>query len=452
MHHFNFVSRLLVPLLLASSVALAEEAPTIDTIYDDLGRESGVVTPGRTFEVRGTNLYEAPADPKAKGFPGLSATLGGRPLAPLAASSTSLRFQVALQHPERKRQSLVIRFRGRRLTSRVDVGPSPQIPDVPDSKPAPVEITRFTSKSTGAGARFRVEGEALGLVDRMKVSLSLSLNGAEIRQRLVKIEGERFQTTFGPFSKRLPVGAYSVDLSFTLNMQSRSAVRTWLKALGKQERAAALVRYKQVRRRAFVNVGGTGPGGQILPVDTAPQEARLRERALASAKASEALLVGLEAKLALAQRIYFRDPKAASIDEARYLQWLVDKGHAQDRASAERLLADTSVASRRGKLDEVAWARWVQEEIHVGISKELVELKAFAAETLCPIDARTSALMERALGQLLEIARSRPLFKRAKLALPSALNSPGLGVSHVPGATPKAVRATLRELRRRVGG
>ncbi|MBL4884997.1 MAG: hypothetical protein JKY95_10745 [Planctomycetaceae bacterium] len=81
-----------------------------------------------------------------------------------------------------------------------------------------------------------------------------------------------------------------------------------------------------------------------------------------------------------------------------------------------------------------------------------MELKAFAAETLCPIDARTSALMERALGQLLEIARSRPLFKRAKLALPSALNSPGLGVSHVPGATPKAVRATLRELRRRVGG
>lgn len=443
----------LFALLASAALGSAAEGPVIERVLDDRGKETHVVTPTRSFEVRGTDLYTPPADPKTKGFPGLSATLAGKPLLVLAASPTSLRLMVPADQPQRTKQILVIRVGAKRAKTKVDVGPRPQGGDpIPPEPELPFQITSFTYKSTGAGSTFVGVGVVPPEVEGMKIKLTLSYGGRQVGTRSLKAKQGRFEVTFGPYRRRAPVGFYSLDLGFSLNSQKRSKVKVLektLKASGK--RGQSLAAYKSVQRRAFVGVGGTGPGGQILPKDRAPQEAHLRERVLASASTLEGLLGELESALALAQRIYFRAPGESSIDEARYLAWLVDKGHAKDEAEAKRLLSDTRFASRRGELDERAWAEWVKAKLIEGLRADLAEAKAFKRETLCSIDPKVEALVARAQGQLLELARSRNLFKRAKLRLPPELNSPGLSIQPLPGATPKALRATLTLLRQRVG-
>ena len=445
----------LPPLLLvlaSAALGFAAEAPVIDRVLDGLGKETAVVSPGGTFEVQGQNLYVPPADPKVKGFPGLKATLGGKPLMTLAATPTSLRFLVQPSQPERKGQPLVIHVGAKSARTKVDVGPTSTGGDPPPTTtPLPFRITSFTSSATPAGRVFRAKGEVKGLLDGMKLGLVLSFRGEEIQSRAVKLAGERFSVTFGPFRERAPVGTYALELTFTLNSQRRSQVREWMRTLEASKRGGEdLALYKSVRRRSYLNLGGTGPEGQILPKDRAAQAAHLRDWALASIAETEIMLTELEEALALAQRIYFRAPGQGSIDEGRYLTWLVDKGHAQDEAAARRLLADTRFASARGELDDQAWLAWIKERILARIRKELAATKVFDGETLCPIDPKVDALILRSQGELLELARSKPLFKRAKLKLPPELNAPGLAVQPRPGATPKALRATLALLRQRV--
>lgn len=455
-------TRSLFPLLIClagATVASAADAPVIERVLDDYGKETRLVSPARTFEVQGRNLYTPPADPKSKGFPDLSATLGGKSLVVLAATPTSLRFAVSRDQPLGKEKSLVIRVGGVSVKARVDVGPAePQIPDDltgtgGDPPESLFQITKFTHASKGAGAIFKGEGQAKGLIDGMKVSLTLSYGAHEIRTRVLKVKGERFSVNFGPFRERLPVGFYSLELAFSLNAQRKAQTRKFgeaLKAAGKK--GDVLASYRSARRRSFVGVGGTGPKGQILPEDRKAQEAQLRERIVASVEATETLLKELEAALALAQRIYFRAPGASNLDEARYLQWLVDKGHAKDTAAAKGLLADTRFASSRGEFDEQAWTAWIKERVFEGVRDELIAGKAFKGETLCPIDPKADALALRAQGELLELAQGKLLFKRAKLRVPSELRNPGLKpVRPVSGASAKSLRAILTLLRKRVG-
>lgn len=444
----------LFALLASAALGSAAEGPVIERVLNGQSKETRVVACAANFEVRGKNLYVPPADPKTKGFPGVSATLGGKPLVVRAATPTSLYLYVDADQPIRKNQSLVIRVSGKTAKARLEVVKTlAQGRDGPKPEPElPFQITSFTYKSTGAGSTFVGVGVVPPEVEGMKLKLTLSYGGRQVGTRSLKAKKGRFEVTFGPYRRRAPVGFYSLDLGFTLNSQKRSKVKDLaktLKASGK--RGQSLAAYRSVQRRAFVGVGGTGPKGQILPKDRAPQEAHLRERVLASVAALEGLLGEFESALALAQRIYFRAPGESSIDEARYLAWLVDKGHAKDEAEAKRLLSDTRFASRRGELDERAWAEWVKAKLIEGLRADLAETKAFKRETLCSIDPKVETLVLRAQSQLLELARSRNLFKQAKLRLPPELNSPGLSIQPLPGATPKALRATLTLLRQRVG-
>jgi hypothetical protein len=443
--------------LASAALCVAADAPVIERVLDDQGRETTVVTPSRSFEVRGKHLYVPPKDPKAKGFPGLSATLGGRPLLTTAASPTSLRFHVGGDQPMRKGQTLLIRVGGESVRVKVDVALTGQEEDGtggdPPPRVLPFQITSFTHTSTPAGSVFRGKGKIKCLIDGMKLRLTLSYKGEEIRSRALKLAGEELEVSFGPFRKTAPVGAYALELSFTLNSQRKPLVRALQKKLAAEGKRGkrALEPYRKILRRAYLNVGGTGPGGQLLAKDRASQEAELRDWVLSSISELEQMLSALEEALALAQRIYFRAPGESSIDEARYLKWLVDKGHAKDEAGARRLLADTRFASRRGELDEEAWTTWVKDKLLSRLRTEITATRDFNRETLCPIDPKLEALVLEAQGELLELARCRPLFKRAKLQLSPELNDPGLPLQPRVGASPKSLRAVLAELRKRVG-
>jgi len=461
MHLVTPLPRSTPPLLLVlagAALCAAADAPVIERVLDDQGNPTTVVEPSRTFEVRGQNLYVPPADPKTKGFRGLSATLGGRPLTIRAASPTSLWFYVGGEQPKRKKQALVIRVGAKSVRVTVEVGLMGQGVDGkgknhPEPQVLPFQITSFKHATTPAGSVFSAAGEIKCLVDGMKLGLTVSYKGEEIRSRAIKLAGTRFEVSFGPFRKTAPVGTYALELSFTLNRQRPALIRALRKKLAAEGKRGkeALEPYKSVRRRAYLNVGGTGPGGQLLPKDRAPQETEVREWVLSSVSEIELMLTELEAALALAQRIYFRDPGQSSVDEARYLAWLVDKGHAKDEAEAKRLFADTRFASRRGELDDQAWVAWAKEKLFSRLRTEVTATRAFNAETLCPIAPKVEALVLRAQGELLEIARCKPLFKRAKLKLPPELNDPGLPLQPRAGATPKTLRATLALLRKRAG-
>lgn len=464
MHHHHPLPpalRPLPPLLLAlagAALCAAADGPQIERVLDGRGKETRVVSPSRSFEVRGQNLYVPPADPEAKGFPGLSATLAGVPLKVNDASPTSLWFHVSADQPLRKNQTLVIRVGTKSVRAKLDVALTDQGRDGDEKDtdrpppPLPFKITSFTYASTGAGSTFSGAGVVPDAVEGMKLTLTLRFGEQVLRTRIVKIKQARFKVTFGPFRERVPVGFYSLALDFSLNSQRRSQVRGLTETLKASSKGGAtLASYKSVQRRAFVGVGGSGPGGQLLPADRAPQEARLRQHVTQAADATEAALKELEAALALAGRVYFKRP-GQPFEEARYLQWLVDEGHAQDSAQAQRLLADSRFASRGGELDAAAWATWVEEQVFRGVRARLAEAKAFAGETLCPLDLKADALFERAQAELLGIARSQALFKRAGQPLPRALqNPPQLKLRPASGASPKRLRATLSLLRKRVG-
>ena len=441
---------------LGASPALAG-GPQIEQVLDAQDRPTTVVAPGAPLTLKGRELYAAPEGEEPKGFPGLSATLGGQPLLVLAASPEELRLLVSPDQPERKGQELVIRFRGQSARARLDVGPVAQGPEPGTAEPPPpFEITSFRQQTTGAGALFLAAGRAPGLPDGLKIQLALRYGADEVRVRSLPLRGGAFEATFGPFRERLPVGHYALELSFSLNRQSKSGYRSLQRSLpaslSRAEREATLERLKSVRVVAWLNVGGTGPGGQILPEDRAPQAEALRGRAEALAKACETLLARLEAAYALAARVHLR--RGGELSQEAYLTWLVDQGHAADRSAAEALLADTRFASRRGELDSAAWGAWVEAELYPGLRAEAQAERSFAGETLCPLDPGAKRLATQALSELYALARERSasLFKAAGAPLPPALGSPDLGLTPAPRSSPKRLRATLGELRARVRG
>ena len=438
----------------------AQASPQLEQILDGQGLPTTRVAPGGTFTLKGRELYAAPeGEPEPEGFPGLSATLGGKPLRVTAASSEELRFSLDPDHPERDKQPLVVRFRGESLRATLDVGPVAQGTDGDPEPASLLVITRFELQTSGAGALFRAAGEAPAFLDGLKVQLALRYGEDEVQLRSLPLAKGGFETSFGPFRERLPVGHYALELSFSLNGQSRLKVKSLERTIAASSSVAeaqtTLDRLKEVRQVAWLNVGGSGPGGQILPIDRAPQIEALRARVAALTAASEALLLRLEECYALAARVHLR--RGGELPKDAYLAWLVAQGHAADQAGAERLYADTRFASRRGELDEAAWKALLEGELYPGLRAALQAEVAFAQETLCPLDRGAQRLALQALSELYALIRERSvgLFKAAGAVLPLELSSPELGanggLAPAPRSSPKRLRATLRELGARVG-
>lgn len=441
----------------------AEEAwgkPQIDEVYFEQTK-TREIAPGYPYRLVGRDLFAPPPKPpEAKGydpFAAVTLTIGSRQAQVTASNRTELRFVVPQGlKPGKVRLTLRVAGRGSAETQ-VVIGKPPVITGVGEgdnttAPPPPVPFTVGDLVRVEAEGRvhFQLEGKAPELLDGMKVGLTLYYGASVIETRLIAIERGRFRCDFAPLEGVLPVGVYAADALFALNRQPRLLVMEFLRKCGQ----AKFKLYSRLVRRSYCNVGGSGPGGQLLPVDRQAQQQELQARAGALSKEVSAVLQGVERAYGSAARSFFRKPGQASYDAEAYRAWLLQTRRAGDEAMAQVLERERIAVTQRGHLDPKAW-----EELAKQVLGRLAAARDAWAKGegryACSPDPRAERLAEDllavALAQLQR--RTRELYGRAKQKLPAAIIAPA-ALREIPASPrPSVLRATAieRDLLRQVG-
>jgi len=312
------------------------------------------------------------------------------------------------------------------------------------------QIKKFTFKGRGgAGQTFMIEGEARGLPDGLKVELVLMYNKRQIRKRSVPIKDSKFSATFGPYTEKMLVGNYAVEMVFALNKQSKRRIRRWLKTVNKSK----LQIYKRIVRRGYTSVGGTGPQGDILPEDRARQEEELQVHVKAVCATAQTLMDGLNEAYAGAARSFFKAKGESSYDKAKYLEWLVKSGYAADAGAAERIERDSSWASSRGHFDDAAWAQYGRDKLIPGL-QELVETNTrYNAQYIAPPNGKADELSQFLVSNIAKLYQKRTdeLYRKSRLSVPDEIRQFPFTVMSAPKVSRKYFQAKKRELLRTVG-
>jgi hypothetical protein len=311
------------------------------------------------------------------------------------------------------------------------------------------QIQKFVMVKGGAGQTFQIEGEARGLPDGLKVELVLMYNKREIRKRSVPIKGGKFSATFGPYTEKMLVGNYAVELIFALNKQSKRRVRSWMRKISKSK----LKLYKRIVRRGYTSVGGTGPKGDILPEDRARQEEELQDHVKQVCTSAQTIMESLNEAYAGAARSFFKANGSSSFDKAKYLEWLVKSGYAADASAAERIEKDTSWASSRGHFDDAAWAQFGRDKLIPSLA-ELVETNnKFNGQYIAPPNGKADELSQFLVSNIAKLYENRmsELFRRARLTIPDEARQFPFTVMSAPKVSRKYFHAKKRELLRTVG-
>ena len=97
----------------------------------------------------------------------------------------------------------------------------------------------------------------------MLMEVDLKYDGQTIPKgtRVISVKEEAFSTTFGPYSKKLLYGNYSLELLFQLSNQSKRLRRKWERTLHDSQRQV----YGRLQRRAGQRSGWRGRR-QLSPV------------------------------------------------------------------------------------------------------------------------------------------------------------------------------------------
>ena len=312
------------------------------------------------------------------------------------------------------------------------------------------QIKKFTFKGRGgAGQTFLIEGEAKGLPDGLKVELVLMFDKREIRKRSVPIKDGKFSATFGPYTEKMLVGNYAVELIFALNKQSKRRIRRWLKTVSK----AKLQVYKRIVRRGYASVGGTGPQGDILPEDRKRQEEELQAHVKAVCASAQTLMDGLNEAYAGAARSFFKAKGESSYDKAKYLEWLVKSNYAADAGAAERIERDSSWASSRGHFDDAAWAQYGRDKL-IPALQELVNTNTrFNTQYIAPPSGKADELSQFLVSNIAKLYQNRTdeLYRQARATVPDEIRQFPFTVMSAPQVSRKYFQAKKRELLRTVG-
>lgn len=312
------------------------------------------------------------------------------------------------------------------------------------------QIKKFTFKGKGgAGQTFQIEGEARGLPDGLKVELVLMFNKRQIRKRSVPIKDGKFSATFGPYTEKMLVGNYAVELIFALNKQSKRRVRRWMKKINKKK----LAMYKRVVRRGYASVGGSGPQGDILPEDRARQEEELQGHVKAVCTSAQVVMDLLNEAYAGAARSFFKAKGESNYDKAKYLEWLVKSGYAADSGAAERIERDTSWASARGHFDDGAWAQFGRDKL-IPALQDLVETnEKYNAQYIAPPSGKADQLSQFMVSNIAKLYQNRTgeLYRRARQTPPDDIRQFPFTVMSAPQVSRKYFQAKKRELLRTVG-
>lgn len=452
-------------LAIASSAWAQEEAqeqewgaPQIDEVCFEQ-TQTRELAPGYPYRLVGRDLFAPPPQPpEQKGydpFAGVTLTIASQRAQVTASSRTELRFVVPQGlKPGKARLRLRVVGRGSAEVG-VVVGDPPPPPgpegngETPPSQ-VPFHVGELERVESEGRVRFRLEGRAPELLDGMKVGLTLSYGADVIEARVIAVAQGRFRCDFAPLEGVLPVGVYAADALFALNRQPRRLVKRFLRIQG----GAKAKLYRRLLRRSYCNVGGSGPGGQLLPADREAQQRELQARARALTQAARGALQGVERAYGSAARSFFRKPGQASYDPEAYRAWLLRTRRAGDEASAQALERERVAVTQRGHLDPQAWEARAEQALSQ-LAAARAAWREGEARYACPPDPRAARLAEDlvavALAQLQR--RTRELYRRAKQQLPAAVIAP-VALREVPAyPKPSVLRASAieRDLLRQVG-
>lgn len=435
---------------------------------------------GGTIYLEGRELFEPPPVPRDKDnrpirkgfnpFKGLKVSIDGKQCVVLGSALERITVQVHPDVKPGKKKTIKVDIAGRGSAKiKVDVlsmeewqkskegegertgeSGNSQNEDAERSVLEKFQIKKFKFKGRGgAGQTFMIEGEARGLPDGLKVELVLMYNKREIRKRSVPIKDGKFSATFGPYTEKMLVGNYAVELIFALNKQSKRRIRRWLKTINKSK----LQVYKRIVRRGYTSVGGTGPQGDILPEDRARQEEELQTHVRAVCASAQTLMDGLNEAYAGAARTFFKQKGASSYDKTKYLEWLVKSGYAADSGAAERIERDTSWASSRGHFDDGAWAQYGRDKL-IPALQELVETNTrFNSQYIAPPNGKADELSQFLVSNIAKLYQKRTdeLYRKERLTVPDEIRQFPFTVMSAPKVSRKYFQAKKRELMRTVG-
>ena len=434
---------------------------------------------GGAIYLEGRELFEPPEVPRdkdnrpiRKGFEpykDLKVRIGGTVCRVLASTLERITIQVHPSVKPGKRRTIKVDIKGRGSVSiKVDVltmkeweaskeggveqggeSGNSQDEDAERDVLSRFQIKKFIMVKGGAGQTFQIEGEARGLPDGLKVELVLLYSKRQIRKRSVPIRDGKFRATFGPYTEKMLVGNYAVELIFALNKQSKRRVRRWMKKISK----AKIQMYKRIVRRGYTSVGGTGPKGDILPEDRARQEEELQGHVRLVCDSAQTIMDSLNEAYAGAARTFFKPKGGSNYDKAKYLDWLVKSGYAKDAGAAERIERDTSWASSRGHFDDAAWADFGRDKLIPALA-ELVETNdKFNGQYIAPPNAKADQLSQFLVSNIAKLYESRmgDLYRRSRLAIPRDARQFPFTVMSAPKVSRKYFQAKKRELLRTVG-
>ena len=465
--------------LIAAPAQAQSREPSLNRVLFADGTETTSAPVGGTIYLEGRELFQELEPPKDKDgrpirkgfnpFEGLSVKIDGTDCMVFGATLERVTVSVHPSVKPGKRKTVVVTIKSRGSAnikldivsmedwSKSQAGSAERTSESGGSQDEKLEqdimqrfqIQKFTMVKGGAGQTFQIEGIAKGLPDGLKVELALMYDKREILTRSVPIKDEKFSATFGPYTEKMLVGNYAVEMVFALNKQSRLRTNAWLKTLKKDEQEM----YKRIVRRGYTSVGGTGPKGDITDEDRARQEEELRAHVRVLCDGAQVLMDELNVAYGGAARSFYKQPGASDYDKEKYLEWLVSGGYAADKSAAERIQSDTSWASARGHFDDEAWARFGRDKLIPGMQALVEKNAAFNKQYIAAPNARADELGQFLISNVAKLyqKRTNDLYQQARLAPPDDIREFPFSVLSAPQVSRKYFEAKKRELLKTVG-
>ncbi len=444
--------------------------PVITHLNDGSNQKIKKAPQGGVINIMGRNFHKCPPPPEGVALAkfrcdhdGLKVTLAGKPVTILATDhsyitisipqstrpSRAARLEVTYNRKTAKTTIEIVDWKTFKASSkeRASEGGGGQA-----SKEMRIlqsfKITKFSQVRTNAGNTFVVEGVAKGVPDRMEVQVKLNYQGKTIPQgtRLLRIEKDSFKTTFGPYSKLLLHGNYSLELLFELGRQSKRLKRKWVKLLSDEEQEL----YGRIQRREFTQVG-TGPSGTVTPEDLARQKTKLQDHYLAYCNEVQELRDKIQVAVADAGRSFFKEGREYNKDQ--YTRWLGRMGFATTPEETDKIVKSARYATTSGHFkhrEYLDFARLV-------VVKDLISLhekhRKFNDQYIAPMDAKADQLGDYLLSIVLIKFQqwSQDLYKHSTLPLPETIGRVPVSPIKAPKMSRKFFDAKRRELLRQVG-
>jgi hypothetical protein len=311
-----------------------------------------------------------------------------------------------------------------------------------------IKITRFEQVPTSAGNTFVLEGIAKGIPNRAEMQVDLKYDGQTIPKgtRVISVKEEAFSTTFGPYSKKLLYGNYSLELLFQLSNQSKRLRRKWERTLHDSQRQV----YGRLQRRALEE-HGTGPNGTVTKADRDKQAAQLKAHYLAFTTEVRKLRDDVRAVVADAGRSFFR--KGREYDEAQYKTWLQRMGFASSPTKAMEINDKKKYGKASGHFNEQAYRNWAKRTLIPALQSLYKKHRSFNDQYICPMDEKADTLGDWLISiVLLRLQEwSKDLYAHSGVPLPDEIGQVPISPVKAPQLSRKFFDAKRRELMRRVG-